>query len=1292
MQSHRQVAAEDGGRISSAIAMRPLATAAAAVTTLRAETRDTFRRKESEDTKKMKRSRAPSPTRTAKDFAAANAAIAAAAAGSNGLPSDVKKPTKKRIRRQREELLYLRVKVQEMESSLAELKGKETRTRSPTGSSTQLAVNGKPSSEGSSLLASVWESLANRQYKDRERAEQENRKLKSTLEGQIKLAKCLEKILEDQSEDDHETSSKNTVARTFGHKIQSERGSLDYRSESVLECRKRGDRVVIVTRGLAKPIKFSAAPVNGIRFHENGWIVIEKASAKDGSAKGKWATIASSMELKPIFDDDASDQDFTVGALTDFVIDSFHRNMHLGEEVVAAIMTDEARKAATQPAGSWPYSYVSDDPSRLSVDDVLGLIDWKELENVLSSPDDTSRPPIHVDLPMDVQPVPIAPNAKPAPPRRTRKSSRSSAAKTQTQTQTQTPTAAQQPTAAPPAGPPVKKKRIRREIVELKFLRGKVKELEEELRKLQLGFSTSPRADGEPVPLDGLMPSVWTSMAGRQLKDRMRAERENQELRNMLQDQLKIAQGLEDTLKQLPPSQVSIKRAQIDRPSVFRVLTMVHCSETLAESLTHLERTYLSVDEALATEGVDYLEMDKHEIKAILHPAYGTCIRFTTRIAMPFNYEITSRAMWRFITEEGLISLASSFNVSIDNCQTIHYPRCISNCICQCLIQKIYTTKDIQAHCFAIRLPESEPAKDYWLNQVVRKHLETDRMVVVGRSTVHPYVKDSSHPTGVSFIDDARLTVNDCSSNGVPQTCVKVCVYLVPDFGSSSSNETVGSTSCWISSSNLPAPVKVGILQSGTGLLFALDVVVEAFSIGATDYSVRPTFADGDLRADSAFHQFSRETWCRSEKTRECKFAFFGHEEIQELQQRVRANANHKFWDFSMEAVDEVFSEQLVTIAKLHLEAQQRQSPSWSVHLGSELSMGRDIAKLDASVKAGVVLEPRCGVVLPFQLEVATDAYWRFFRFDHSGKHFADQAPAHSTNLFARSFAVQTELKGYTSETEGKYTCRKYVGEDEATLVWSGMWNILSFGGVRFDGMQLHKQSFIKLRRVSKHGAGLSSTSTLVETSFETIPVFHDSVCDFEEQIKILITSLNQSHATMNDHFCHLMSDLLLEEDWKSTFRRGNVGSFEDNLYSCSLTASTSAFERTKEKSSSIKSDVRLSSVKRCGNNTFDPRSVNDGYNPGCIPNSSSKAEVVDLCAVSHFEQTRKCTHLDSRPGSASCVEHVSLRKMEPPCRTGCGELTDVAATLDFIKNWDDFGAKFEIQDVNISSISFADL
>ncbi|KAF1779669.1 hypothetical protein GQ600_6619 [Phytophthora cactorum] len=103
--------------------------------------------------------------------------------------------------------------------------------------------------------------------------------------------------------------------------------------------------------------------------------------------------------------------------------------------------------------------------------------------------------------------------------------------------------------------------------------------------------------------------------------------------------------------------------------------------------------------------------------------------------------------------------------------------------------------------CFAIRLPESELAKDYWLNQVVRKHLETDRMVVVGRSTVHPYVKDSSHPTGVSFIDDARLTVNDCKQQWCP---ADVCQGAQFEF-----YKLAG----WDLTRDCPS-VKVGILQS----------------------------------------------------------------------------------------------------------------------------------------------------------------------------------------------------------------------------------------------------------------------------------------------------------------------------------------------------------------------------------------------------------------------------------------------------------------------------------------------
>ncbi|KAG7377019.1 hypothetical protein PHYPSEUDO_012326 [Phytophthora pseudosyringae] len=821
------------------------------------------------------------------------------------------------------------------------------------------------------------------------------------------------------------------------------------------------------------------------------------------------------------------------------------------------------------------FSYVSDDPSRLSVDDVLGLIDWKELENVLSSPDDTSRLPVAVDVPMapmDVEPIMVEPNARPAPPRRARKMSRS---------KMQTPTAAYQPVAAPPAGLPVKKKRIRREIVELKFLRGKAKELEEELHKLQLGFSTSPRAEGESVSLDGLMPSVWTSMAGRQLKDRMRAERENQELRSMLQDQLKIAQGLEDTLKQLPPSQGGCNQpASILPPDLFGPSS----SETLAESLAHLERSYLSVNEAFTTESVDNLEMDKHEIKAILHPSFGTCIRFTTRIAMPFNYDVTSRAMWRFITEEGLISLASSFN-------------------------KIYSTKDTQAHCFAFRLPDSDPAKDYWLSQVVRKHLESDRMVIVGRSTIHPYVKDNRHPTGVSFIDDARISVSDSSSNDVPQSCVKACVYLVPDFGSGSSDETVGINDLLEFFIQSASPV---ILRCRAMIMTMLRQEAEAVKhtershrsqlLGLNDVRKSSSYTsagDGDARprntkraAPSAgftcpdriqssgkkcvrriqlelpFYgqqvaelelklkrvelqklpgNTSRVHFSRDEDQMDTDSVWNGiterqlkkrlrakqqneglqtsYKELvgfstelqtllrrsedskQELIERIQWTPRHWFRNLTTEADEDIFSEQLTIVARLCLKLQQHsyQTPDRSIHLGWDLSLGEKVVTFDPSIKAGVVLESRSGTALLFTLD---------------------------TGSLVRSFSLHTNFEGFFSQLVGKYTCRKFVTENEVTLMWVELADVEEFGGAKFTGMQYLKQGYLKLRKVPP---GQQSTSTVAEAYSKNIPVFQDDIIKQEEQTQDLIRAVKRLYGNVNKVFCQTMSNMLLEEDWKAS-------------------------------------------------------------------------------------------------------------------------------------------------------------
>lgn len=140
----------------------------------------------------------------------------------------------KRVRRQKEELLYLRTKVVELEERLQQLKrvnGETASTRgspvpsssddadaSPAKATTATTHNHKkrrsddssgtddddshsttssssPPAISPALLASVWENVAERQYKERLRAEQQNKKLKTMLEGQIKLATSLEKIL-----------------------------------------------------------------------------------------------------------------------------------------------------------------------------------------------------------------------------------------------------------------------------------------------------------------------------------------------------------------------------------------------------------------------------------------------------------------------------------------------------------------------------------------------------------------------------------------------------------------------------------------------------------------------------------------------------------------------------------------------------------------------------------------------------------------------------------------------------------------------------------------------------------------------------------------------------------------------------------------------------------------------------------------------------------------------------------------------------------------------------------------
>jgi hypothetical protein len=100
--------------------------------------------------------------------------------------------------RRRDELVYLRSVVDDLEDQLVTLKSHGDETSDGTAGSEE-------------PLAFVWQELASRQYEQRQRAEVENVKLRTMLEEQIRVAKNLERVLKKR------TTAEVSATESSGH-------------------------------------------------------------------------------------------------------------------------------------------------------------------------------------------------------------------------------------------------------------------------------------------------------------------------------------------------------------------------------------------------------------------------------------------------------------------------------------------------------------------------------------------------------------------------------------------------------------------------------------------------------------------------------------------------------------------------------------------------------------------------------------------------------------------------------------------------------------------------------------------------------------------------------------------------------------------------------------------------------------------------------------------------------------------------------------------------------------------
>ncbi|TMW59803.1 hypothetical protein Poli38472_004872 [Pythium oligandrum] len=177
---------------------------------------------------------------------------------------------------------------------------------------------------------------------------------------------------------------------------------------------------------------------------------------------------------------------------------------------------------------------------------------------------------------------------------------------------------------------------------ELIYLRSTVTELEGKLSQLQNGRSDDEIHDAR------LIQEVWEDVTKRQKEQRDEAEAENRALRELLKEQLKVAQRLEQLL---------VKRQNLEITSSMNgthglVTAQDMCGldhETVVEiMLSEIIQMYTKVDDIMC-DARFHADIPKplRDIRLRADDETGTSIETVQSRKLPFNYLHTAEAMWK---------------------------------------------------------------------------------------------------------------------------------------------------------------------------------------------------------------------------------------------------------------------------------------------------------------------------------------------------------------------------------------------------------------------------------------------------------------------------------------------------------------------------------------------------------------------------------------------------------------------------------------------------------------------
>ncbi|ETL34958.1 hypothetical protein L916_12870 [Phytophthora nicotianae] len=284
---------------------------------------------------------------------------------------------------------------------------------------------------------------------------------------------------------------------------------------------------------------------------------------------------------------------------------------------------------------------------------------------------------------------------------------------------------------------------------ELLYLREKVADMQQKLQALQKtrvpaikAEVKGPKEEKNQEEEDVEAHAVWKEMASHQLEQRLKSERENRQLKLVLEGQIKIAKSLEKLLQARATTNAiesclgdgqRLKRMHMSTPdrsdaSIFK------------ELMEGIDSAYREVDVVFRDNGLDTKESSFSD--AEMHEgADGVYMKIFASKVLPFDVVSTGTAAWRYFSRS-LEHMPFRFLYHKD-------------------LQNVETTDDTIIESFGMELHAKGTQADYRVKQIVRRYVEENRVVIVWRSYIDPVSFAGNPVYGAQFQEKGYLVFQE---------------------------------------------------------------------------------------------------------------------------------------------------------------------------------------------------------------------------------------------------------------------------------------------------------------------------------------------------------------------------------------------------------------------------------------------------------------------------------------------------------------------------------------------------